>query len=319
MPASFDFDADISPGVHVGYSRSRRQAEAVIGLICACLDGMELTRIQIKNRADQATRSVPDSDGIMRGLGLAEDSPLASLLTGTADDMRAIEENLTRQLVRIMKTHPLAPWIESRRGLGLKTTGRLIGSIGDPYLRSIVADDGTWTQAPRSVYQLYAYCGMHVREDGVAPYRQKGARANWNDTARKRLYNIAVAQRYSKLNYYRPVYDKAKARAVFDVHDIPCPRCGPTGKPAAAGSSLGGAHAEGRALRAVSKQVLLDLWRHSRFLHGVEGDEDGHGDIWGPGFGDRVLARAHGLELPVLGPEPEPETVIDVAEWVAIG
>jgi hypothetical protein len=301
------------------YSIEWRKTEAVISLVVSSLDGMELTRIQVSNRAEQATRAEPDSDGIMRGLALPPDSPLARLLLDTTEDLHKSEMRLTHQLETLMKTHPLAPWISARRGMGLKTVGRLIGTIGDPYLRSSIADDGTWVQAPRGVYQLYAYTGMHVRDDGVAPYRQKGVQSTWSERARKCLYNIAVAQRYSKLNYYRPVYDTAKAKALADVHDLLCPRCGPSGRPAQPGSPLGKAHAEGRALRAVSKQVLKEMWRHSRAMHGVLGDEDGLQDAWGPGFGDRALADAHGYPLPEPeAAEPEqPEA--EAAEWLAIG
>ncbi len=275
-----ELDFDSSLFIADMANRPAWQLEAVIGLVCSCLDGMELTRIQVGNRAAQATRSEPDSDGVMRGLGLDAGSPLAALLLGTASDLRGIEGRLTGQLVALVKIHPLAPWIVSKRGLGYKTAGRLLGAIGDPYLRTIVADDGTWTQVPRGVYQLYAYCGMHVRPDGVAPYRQRGVQSNWSEAARKRLYIIALAQRYSKKNQWRPVYDDAKARALEAVHRLPCPRCGPSGHPALAGSPLSKGHADGRALRAVSKQILKEMWLHSRLLHGVTGDEDGLADRW---------------------------------------
>jgi hypothetical protein len=277
------------PGLAVaasGYPLQQRQQNAVIGLVCSCLDGMEMTRIQVGNRAAQATRSIPDADGIMRGLGVDPESPLAAMLLGTASDLQGIEERLTKQLIDLVSQHPLAPWIASKRGLGFKTAGRLLGAIGDPYLRTVVSEDGTWEQAPRSLYQLYAYCGMHVRPDGVAPYRKKGVQSNWSESARKRLYIIALAQRYSRKNEWRPVYDEAKEKALLAVHKLPCPRCGPAGHPALAGSQLSKAHADARALRRVSKQILKEMWQTSRIMHGVTGNEDGLADRWGNAISD---------------------------------
>lgn len=261
-----------------GYSQ--QQLEAVIGLICSCLDGMELTRIQVNNRAGQAMRSEPDKDGVVRGLALPEDSPLVAMILSARDGLHNLEEDLERELTRHIKLHPLAPWIADQRGLGWKTTGRLLGSIGDPYLRTLVAEDGTFTQVPRSVSQLWAYCGMSVNEDGTTQIRRRGVQANWNANARKCLYNIATAQRYGMKNAFRPVYDEAKDKALTATHRSTCIRCGPSGTPAAAGSLLGKMHAEFRALRAVSKRVLKELWRESRRLHGVTGNEDGFADKW---------------------------------------
>lgn len=263
--------------------RSRQwQEEALIGLICSCLDGMEMTRIQVGNRAAQAVRSVPDKDGIMRGLGVDPESPLAAMLLSTAESLKELEEHLTDQLVRHVKVHPLGPWIASRKGMGYKTAGRLLGAIGDPYLRTVVTEDDTWVQVPRGVYQLWAYCGMHVREDGTAPARRRGEQANWSDEARKRLYVVSVSQRYSRQSYFRPVYDAVKEKSLEAVHRFPCIRCGPSGKPAPAGTPLSKAHADGRALRAVGKAVLKEMWRTSRHLHGVRGNEDGLADRWAP-------------------------------------
>jgi hypothetical protein len=265
--------------------------EAVISFVCACLDGMELTRIQVGNRALVATRTEPDKDGIVRGLGLPPEAPLVAMIIQTRDGMEALEEVLEKELVRQVKRHPLASWIDERRGLGWKTTGRLLGTIGDPYLRSVVLEDGTWSQAPRSVGQLWAYCGMDVRE-GAAPVRRKGVKSNWNANARKCLYNIATAQRYGMANHYRPVYDAAKERAKESVHRFECVRCGPSGHPAAPGSPLGGMHAEARALRAISKTVLKEMWRQSRLLHGITADEDGLADRWAPGQAGRSCDAA---------------------------
>lgn len=266
----------------VSTPEEQRQLEAVIALLGANLAGMEQTRIQAGNRAAQAMRAEPDKDGVMRGLALREDSPLAGLLLDARDGLKELEKTLEKEIERQMKRHPLAPWIAGQKGLGWKTTGRLISCIGDPYLRTVVAEDGSWTQEPRTVYQLWSYCGMSVLEDGTTQVRRKGVQSNWNGEARKRLYVIATSQRYGLDNCYRPVYEDAKKRAQDAVHARPCNRCGPAGSPAPAGSPLGNMHVEFRALRAISKTLLKELWRESRRLHGVTGNEDGLADKWGP-------------------------------------
>lgn len=51
------------------------------------------------------------------------------------------------------------------------------------------------------------------------------------------------------------------------VHQMPCIRCGPAGKPAPAGSPLSDGHKHARALRAVAKAVLKNMWREARAFH----------------------------------------------------
>lgn len=294
------------------YSEEQWRQEALISLLASTLDGFEHLRIQTGNRAAQATRSEPDKDGTIRGFGLDPDSPIAASLLSAQEGLKKLENQVERELERHMKAHPLGPWIISKRGLGLKTAARLIGVIGDPYLKVVVAEDGSWTRVPRGVRSLYAYCGMHVvtategAESGAgeAPRRRRGTKSNWSETARKRLYNIAIAQRYGRANAYRPVYDAAKAKAQAATHATACVRCGPAGKPALAGTPLGGGHAEGRALRAVSKQVLKELWRESRRLHGA-GDEDGFVNRWP----DPELAEA---EEPAAAEEAAIEAIMDL-------
>lgn len=60
---------------------------------------------------------------------------------------------------------------------------------------------------------------------------------------------------------YRDVYDQARAHYADALHKEPCVRCGPSGKPALAGSPLSDKHKLARALRKVGKEILKDLWR----------------------------------------------------------
>jgi len=122
---------------------------------------------------------------------------------------------------------------------------------------------------------------------GVAATRTRGQRIHWSPEAKSRLYVIAEAcmKQLAKpcavdetLGYavhvddcrcspYRLVYDTARAKYADAVHPAQCVRCGPAGSPAPAGSKLSDAHKLARALRAVSKAIVKDLWREARRLH----------------------------------------------------
>lgn len=113
-----------------------------------------------------------------------------------------------------------------------------------------------------------AVTGTHVRFAGVAARRKRGEHANWSATAKMRAHLIAVSCMKNLGSPYRPVYDTARAKHAGAVHQVPCPRCGPAGKPAEPGSPLSDGHKHARALRAVAKEILRDLWREARRIHG---------------------------------------------------
>lgn len=129
--------------------------------------------------------------------------------------------------------------------------------------------------------------GTQVKGAGVAATRTRGQRIHWSPEAKSRLYVIAEAcmKQLAKpcavdetLGYavhvadcrcspYRRVYDAARAKYADAIHPAQCVRCGPAGSPALAGSKLSDAHKLARALRAVSKAIVRDLWREARRLH----------------------------------------------------
>lgn len=252
------------------------ELEMHLGLLCSIFSDIEKIRIGVGNRVGQALRDEPDKDGRIRGFMLDEEHPAVVKLLIARDGMHNIEEALEKEIVSLMKQHPLGPWVESRKGCGHKTIGRLIGCIGDPYLRVTVSQDGVITQSPRSLRQCWALCGMSVLPDGTTPARRKGEKASWNVNARRALFIISRSQVYGRDNYYRPLYDEEKEHYLKTPHALACKRCGPSGKPAPPGSERSKGHADANALRKVSQQVIKDLWRESRKLHGItEANEDG--------------------------------------------
>jgi hypothetical protein len=260
------------------------------------LDDLERVRIANENRVRQLTRNIEDSDGVERGFGLTLDHPQVAALQATVEGLAALEHGATLALKRAMRTHLLGPWVKNTAGIGEKQGARLLAAIGDPYWNTL-------HDRPRTVSELWAYCGYHVlpagghlrdathlplaaggaqtsdTDDqrardahmssvvGVAAKRARGQRANWSATAKMRAHLVAEACMKCRTSPFRLVYDAAREHYAYAVHKTPCVRCGPAGKPAAVGTPLSLGHQHARALRKVAKEVLKDLWRESKRLH----------------------------------------------------
>lgn len=187
------------------------------------------------------------------------------------------EHTLIKTLEKEVKSCALGPWIEAQKGIGLKQAGRLLGVIGDPYWNSGHYDhpegkldsDGEVIRIPhdrpRTVSELWSYCGMGV-VDGRAPHRRKNVQSSWNGDARMRIWNISGACLKAQ-GHYADVYYEARDKYADAVHSRECVRCGPSGKPALVGSPLSAAHQHACGLRIVSKTVLKDFWVESKRLH----------------------------------------------------
>lgn len=226
------------------------------------LDDLEAARIANANRLRILTRNEPDDDGINRGHGLTQDHPDIARLNAILEGITTAENQAVNNLEAAMRRNPLGPFVKNTPGLGLKQTARLLSILGDPYWHS--RDD-----RPRTVSELWAYCGLHT-VGGKAPARTRGQTSNWNEDARKRVWVIASAVPKFKTSPYEPVYRLQREKYEDAVHDYACPRCGPSGSPAPAGSPLSPGHQQGRAVRYVGKTILKDLWRASRDHHESE-------------------------------------------------
>lgn len=264
-------------------------ADPTLALLADVLDDLERTRIANENRLRQLTRTETDSDGEDRGFGLPLDHPDVARLAGVVDGIAALEHQATLNLNRAMRKHPLGPWMKAQCGIGEKQGARLLAAIGDPYWNTL-------HNRPRTVSELWAYCGLHViRADqgadethcpfvgaelnghpsyttsdaqpcvaGVAARRRKGERANWSTAAKMRAWNIAGSMLKAG---NRELYDKRKAATEGRTHLTPCVRCGPSGKPAQPGTPWSDGHRHADALRITSKALLKDLWLASRDIH----------------------------------------------------
>lgn len=231
-----------------------------LAFAAAMLDDLEAVRIAQANRLGDLTRGGPDADGIVRGLGLDARDPDVARVAAIVDIINDAEHQATLNLQRIMRRHPLGPWIKAQKGVGDKQAARLLAVIGDPYINAS-------TGQPRTVSALWAYCG----HGDPARRRRKGMTqadlfALGSPDAKKRIWGIAASCLKAQ-GPYADVYYARKDATVGREHVTECVRCGPSGKPAQPGSPWSDAHRHADALRVVGKAFLRDLWIEARRLH----------------------------------------------------
>lgn len=251
-------------------------AEPTLATYADVVDDLEMARVANANRLRQLT-----DDG-EHGHGLSLHNPDVMRLATLVDELGASEHKAILALQRVMRAHQLGPWVKSTAGVGEKQAARLLGCIRDPYWNDL-------HDRRRSLRELWAYCGLHVLDTttaqttidghavsgggGVAPSRKRGQKANWDSEARKRVWLVAASCIKQANSPYRKVYDDTRAKYAEAVHTVECVRCGPSGKPALVGSPLSAGHQHARAMRAMCKEILRDLWRESRRLHIEAGDD----------------------------------------------
>ncbi len=141
-----------------------------------------------------------------------------------------------------MKSHPMGQWVNSQVGIGFKQAARLLSALGDPYINAN-------TEKPRTVAQLWAYCGFHV-VDGSAARRQKGVKLNWNTKAKMRVFLVANSCLKHRHSPFRKIYDERRLHTSMTHPDW----------------TLG--HSHNDAIRVMGKEILKAIWIEARRLHG---------------------------------------------------
>jgi len=251
-------------GVGALTNSGARLADINLALLAESLDDLERTRIAAENRH----RSLCQVYGL-------EGTPEEQAAAGLVEALAGLEHQTILRLNRAMRANPLGGWVKTQRGVGEKQAARLLAAIGDPYWNTL-------HDRPRTVSELWAYCGLHVlpvgqscpdhhsrsaggdqfgnpdqnrSEDqeggvGVAAKRRKGQKANWSATAKMRAYLIATSCiKQPDGNRYRDIYVARRAHTAVTHPDW----------------TAGHSHNDG--LRIVSKVVLKDLWIAARDLH----------------------------------------------------
>lgn len=254
--------------------------DPVLGLLADIVDDLESTRKANGNRLDHLTRDEADSDGRLRGLGYASDSPEVAHLVSLTESLGYVETTAVRELERRMRRHPLAGWVVDQKGVGNKQAARLLAAIGDPYLHVWGDDDGTLHVEPRTVGQLWAYCGhgdpARRRRKGMS---QAEAFTLGSATAKMRVWNIANSMIKSGVRRVPGTPEKTPFApgnrvAVSDWGQVYIDRRTLTAEHPrvdAKGEPWTDAHCHADALRVLGKQFLKALWLEARRLHGVEG------------------------------------------------
>ncbi len=251
-------------------------ADPTLALAADVLDDLEAVRIANENRLRQLTRDETDSDGEERGFGLDATHPDVAKLEALVKMLADAEHQATLNLNRVMRRHPLGPWVKAQKGVGEKTAARLLAIIGDPYVNM-------QTGEVRTVSQLWAYAG---HGDPARKLRKGMTQADLfalgNPTAKKRTWliatailkagggeekAIAVAESSLLTPSLASAYYARKRATEGRLHATECKRCGPSGKPAQPGSPWSDAHRHADALRITGKEFLRGLWIEAKRIH----------------------------------------------------
>lgn len=229
--------------------------DPLLVLTADVLDDLEKTHNANRNRLRQLTRTAADSDGEERGFGLDESNPHVARLAAMVDQMAGLEKEAVKDLERAMKAHPLGPWVKAQKGIGDKQAARLLASIGDPYWNTL-------HDRPRTVSELWAYCGLDVRA-GQGPRKRRGQACNWSQDARKRIWLISRSIIQCRGDY-RAIYYDRKEQTEGRLHAAECPQCVGSSKK---GEPWRDGHRDADATRVLSKAVLKDLWVEAKRIH----------------------------------------------------
>jgi hypothetical protein len=280
--------------------------DPALALAADFLDDVERVKLANENRLRALTRVGTDADGVDRYIGLDVDHPVVAQLASMVESLAGIEHAATLNLQRMVRKHPLGPWIKATKGVGEKQGARLLAVIGDPYWRpEITRADGTVIpEGPRTVSALWAYCGLHVLPSGqpeidahlghaagdqageggdsgqhdsddrllpagVAARRRKGQQANWSTKAKTRAYLIAESSMKTIRQPCEP-NDHAEDCACSPYRLVYDRRKSHT---SVSRPDWTDGHRHADALRVASKEILKDLWRAGREWHLKHGRE----------------------------------------------
>jgi hypothetical protein len=260
-------------------------ADDTLGICADVVQDLEDVRKANENRL--RTLTAPRDQ---HGHGMSILHPDVKRLSDIVAAISAAEHQAVLNLQRVMRKHPLGPFVKSSKGVGEKQAARLLASINDPYWNDL-------HNRPRKLRELYRFCGMdvvntsaHMTADsqngcgaGVAPSKQRGEKVHWSPDARMRLWLVAnQCVKEPGTSWpdgpkpkwrYREVYEQGRTKYADAIHTTDCKRCGPKGKPALEGSPLSAAHQHARAIRLICKAILRDLWEESKRIHEGVTDE----------------------------------------------
>jgi len=127
----------------------------------------------------------------------ADQGPESVFLNVLLNRFAEIEKDITKQMGKAVKQHPVWPWLSGVKGLGPKLSTKLLGLIPE--------DISSFT----TVSKLWRYAGLAVI-DGKAERPKKGEKLHYNIRLKTTMYLIGMSMIKTK-SPYKLVYDRAKA------------------------------------------------------------------------------------------------------------
>lgn len=205
-----------------------QESQLELLMYCENLEDVEQLRIAQNNRVE----------AIKRETGSDEVPAQMAVVTELVE--RA-EKTLVKSVEMTMKHHPLGEFVEQTPGLGYKTAGRLLASIGDPCWND--RDE----RPRRGPAELWKYVGL-----APGQVKRKGHRAAWNHKAKMRVW--LITEQFVKQSGngngprspYRDIYEETKEH----YQD----------------QGLTDGHRDSRARRKTSKAFLKDLFNARKDL-----------------------------------------------------
>lgn len=211
-PAGDSFSAAPASVLTLPKGRALGLLDPLLNLAAITLDDLENLRTAQENRYRSLTQTGVSDNGLEWGYGLDDRDPQVAQAGAMVDAIAGLEHTATLNLQRLMRRHPLGPWVKAQRGIGEKQAARLLAAIGDPYWNTL-------HDRPRTVSELWAYSGLHTlpasqmrcdaqcsiaggdtsstggdhhqldtQEGNVAARRRKGVKANWSTNAKTRAW-----------------------------------------------------------------------------------------------------------------------------------
>lgn len=251
-----------------------------LGLAAETLDDIERPRIAVENRLRSICRRELEGEGRdpneIKGYSgqklvdwLRANYTDPDLHLYGAQLLRLVEQEneLVKNLERIMRHEPLAPIVKSLKGVGAKQCARLLAAIGDPYIREAQVDRDTGeieeSERPRrGPAELWAYCGLAPDQK-----KKKETRCAWNHTAKMRAVLVAKSAQKAGVREL----DSCDHSGDYDVEGreaiTPLGETYLLERARWASRETSELHRHNHAIRVVAKEILKDLFLAAKEIH----------------------------------------------------
>lgn len=197
----------------------------------------------------------PDEDGICRGFGYPEDDIAVLTLKNHIERLEESEKAFKKTLEKNFKDSPLAAIVNTTYGIGVPMVTRLLGIIGDPYIKPIKVDIETGEvveqERVRTLSELFSYCGLTPDSR-----KKKGSTCKYNPQAQSALWVIA-----NNIHIWQKP-EKSPLKALFvRYYAYYQSRVDDKGKP------WNNMRASRAAYRKVGREVLKTLYFEAQKIH----------------------------------------------------